>query len=121
MAIPNWPAAPFPQHPQRGYRENVGINVVRSSMDAGPAKQRLRGRRPSTMDVQFLLTKTEVDTLQNWIENTIYGVKRFNFLHPRTKATVECRLVPQGENEFFTIEYTAPDYYTAQLRLEILP
>jgi hypothetical protein len=98
MAIPNWPAAPFPQNPQRGYRENVGINVVRSSMDAGPAKQ-----------------------LQNWIENTIYGVKRFNFLHPRTKATVECRLVPQGENEFFTIEYIAPDYYTAQLRLEILP
>ena len=121
MAIPPWPAAPFPQTPQRGYQETAGINIVRSPMDAGPAKQRLRGKRPSTMALQFLLTKAEVDTLQNFIDNTIYGVRRFNFTHPRTKTSVECRLVPQGEGQFFTLSYVAPDYYTASLQFEILP
>jgi hypothetical protein len=121
MAIPSWPAAPFPQTPQRGYQETVGTNIVRSPMDAGPAKQRLRSKRPSTMAVQFLLTKTEVTTLENFINNTLYGVRRFSFTHPRTKATVECRIVPQGDGQFFTLNYVAPDYYNANLQFEILP
>lgn len=121
MAIPTWPAAPFPQTPQRGYQETIGTNIIRSAMDAGPAKQRLRSRRPSTMALQFLLTKAEVDTLQNFIDSTIYGVRRFNFTHPRTKASVECRLVPQGDGQFFTLSYVAPDYYTASLQFEVLP
>jgi hypothetical protein len=121
MAIEIWPAAPFPQTPQRGYQETIGVNIIRSAMDAGPAKQRLRSKRPSSMSLQFLLTKTEVSELENWINNTIYGVRRFNFTHPRTKSTVECRLVPQGDGQFFTINYVAPDYYNVNLQFEVLP
>lgn len=120
MTIPTWPLPPFPQTPQRGYQETVGINIIRSPMDAGPAKQRLRGRRPSTMALQFLLTKSEVDTLQTFINTTIYGVRRFSFTHPRTKSIIECRLVPQGEGQFFTLNYVAPDYYMVNLQLEVL-
>jgi hypothetical protein len=120
MAIPSWPSAPFPQNPQRGYQETIGTNIIRSAMDAGPAKMRFRGRRPTTMALKFLLTNTEVDTLQNFIDNTLYGVRRFNFTHPRTKTTVECRLIPQGEGQFFTLDYVAPDYYMANLQFEIL-
>ena len=96
MTIPSWPIAPFPQTPQRGYQETVGINIVRSAMDAGPAKQRLRGKRPSSMALKFLMTKDEVAILETFIQTIIYGVRRFTFTHPGTKAIVECRLVPQG-------------------------
>lgn len=121
MTIAAWLPAPFPQTPQRGYQETAGINIVRSPMDAGPAKQRLRGKRPSTMALQFLLTDYEVTQLDDWINNTIYGVKRFSFTHPRTKSTVECRLVPQGDGQFFTIAYVAQDYYNVSLQFEVLP
>jgi hypothetical protein len=121
MTIPAWPAAPFPQNPQRGYQETVGINIVRSAMDAGPAKQRLRSKRPSSMALQFLLTSSQVTELESFIQNTIKGVKRFSFTHPRTKLTVECRLVPQNEGQFFTLSYVAPDYYNASLQFEVLP
>jgi len=121
MTIPSWPTLPFPQNPQRGYQETIGTNIIRSPMDAGPAKQRVRSKRPSTMALQFLLTKDEVDTLQNFIDNIIYGVRRFSFPHPRTEAIVECRLVPQGEGQFFTISYVAPGYYNVNLQFEVLP
>ena len=122
MAIPSWPTAnKFPQSPQKGFKESVGQNIIRSPMDAGPAKMRNRGKRPNTMDLSFILTTAQTTTLENFIKNDLAGVKRFSFPHPRTATTVEARIVPQGEGEFYGLEYLAPGYWKTSLKFEILP
>lgn len=122
MAIPAWPTAGnFPQTPQKGFTESIGVNVIRSNMDAGPAKQRRRGTRPNTMDLSFIMTTAQTSTLETFIKDTLLGVKRFSFPHPRTSTTVEARIVPQSEGEFFRLQYLAPGYWQTSLKFEILP
>lgn len=122
MAIAQWPTADnFPQSPQKGFSESVGVNVIRSPMDAGPAKQRRRSRRPSTMDLSFILTTAQTQILEDFITNTIEGVRRFGFLHPRLNSVVEARIVPQSEGEFFRLQYLAPGYWQTSMKFEILP
>jgi hypothetical protein len=122
MAVISWPTAnDFPQSPQKGFSESIGLNVIRSPMDAGPAKQRRRSQRPSTMGVSFILTTAQTQTLENFVFNELEGVRRFNFLHPRLNTTVEVRIIPQSEGELFSLQYMAPGYWQASLKLEILP
>lgn len=122
MAIPAWPTANnFPQSPQKGFVESAGVNVIRSPMDAGPAKQRRRSQRPSTMDLSFILTTAQTQTLESFILDTLEGVRRFSFQHPRLYTQVEARIVPQSEGEFFRLQYLAPGYWQTSLKFEILP
>lgn len=123
MPIPSWPTANnFPQVPQKGFQESVGVNIIRSPMDKGPAKQRLLGQRPSTMQLQFILTTTQTQTLETFVKSTIRGVQRFSFPHPRIlNTTIECRLVPQQDGEFYKLQYLAPGYWQTSLTFEILP
>lgn len=122
MAVLSWPTANnFPQSPQKGFSESIGLNIVRSPMDAGPAKQRRRSQRPSTMDVSFILTTAQTQTLESFVFNDLEGIKRFNFLHPRLYTTVEVRIVPQSEGELFKLQYLAPGYSQASLKFEVLP
>ena len=122
MAIPSWPTANgFPQVPQKGFSESVGINIIRSQTDAGPAKQRVRSRRPNTMQLSFIMTTQETETLENFVKNTIQGVKRFNFPHPRLYTNIEVRIVPQQDGEFYRLQYLAPGYWQTQINFEILP
>lgn len=123
MPIPSWPTANnFPQVPQKGFQESVGVNIIRSPMDKGPAKQRLLGQRPSTMQLQFILTTAQTQTLETFVKSTIRGVQRFSFPHPRIlNTTIECRLVPQQDGEFYKLQYLAPGYWQTSLTFEILP
>lgn len=122
MAIPSWPTANnFPQVPQKGFTESVGVNIIRSPMDAGPAKQRLRSNRPSTMQLSFIMTTAQCDTLETFVKDTIRGTKRFNFLHPRKNTNVEVRIIPQGDGEFYKLQYLAPGYWQTSINFEILP
>ena len=120
MAVAAWPAT-LPQYPQKGFRETVGLNIIRSNPDAGPSKQRLRGRGVNTLDVAYILTDTQLNTLNTFIDNTIFGVRRFTVLHPRTGTSIEVRIVPQGNGNLYTATYLAPGFYNVQLMLEILP
>lgn len=123
MPIPNWPTTSnFPQVPQKGFTESLGINVIRSQMDSGIAKQRVRGTRPDTMDLSFILTTAHCDILETFIKDTLRGVKRFNFPHPRKLGTtVEVRIVPQQDGEFYRLEYLAPGFWKTSLKFEVLP
>jgi len=116
-----WPSAPFPQSPQKGFTESVGVNVLRSPMDVGPAKMRRRGNKPSVLNVSFILTSAQAATLETFIKSTLLGTKRFNFLHPRTSSTVEVRIIPQGDGEFYKLTYIAPGYWQTDLVFEVLP
>jgi hypothetical protein len=117
-----WPTTgSFPQVPQKGFTESVGVNIIRSNMDAGPAKMRRRSNAPNTMNLSFILTTAQVSTLETWIKNDIKGVARFGFRHPRTQAIVEVRIVPSNGSELFQLKYLAPGYWETSFTFEVLP
>ena len=120
MAVKIWPST-LPQVPQKGFTETVGINIVRSQTDAGPAKQRRRASRPNTMNISFIMTTEQTGTLENFIKDDLNGVSRFHFTHPRLNTTIDVRIVPQSDGQFFQLQYLAPGYWTTSLNLEILP
>ena len=120
MTIPAWDSG-LPQVPQKGFTESIGVSIIRSPTDSGPAKQRRRSVGVNTMDLSFIMTTAQTVILENFINNTIKGVKRFTFPHPRTATNVEVRIVPSGESEFFRLQYLAPGYWQTSLKFEILP
>ena len=115
-----WPST-LPQSPQKGFTESIGALIIRTPMDAGPAKERYRGKRSNTLQVSFVMTTAQVATLETWIVDTLRGTARFGFTHPRKGTIVETRIVPQGDGELFKTSYLAPGYWNIALTFEILP
>lgn len=115
-----WPPT-LPQSPQKGFTESIGALILRTPMDAGPAKERYRGRRPDELQVSFVMTTQQVSDLEGWVVNTLRGTARFGFPHPRKNTVVEARIVPSGDGEIFKTAYLAPGYWNISLKLEILP
>lgn len=115
-----WPAG-LPQAPRPNYKESIGQIILRTEMDAGPAKQRRRGQRPDTLSMVFVMTSAEVATLRTFVDSTIKGVARFYFTHPRTGATIEARIVPTQEGELFGLAWLAPGYWDVSMTVEVLP
>lgn len=128
MAVLQWPTT-LPQVPQKGFTESVGINVIRSATDAGPAKQRRRASRPNELSVNFLMTTEQTQKLEDFIKNLptntttpgIAGTNRFTFTHPRLYTTVEVRIIPGSGGEFFNLQYVAPGYWSTSLKFEVMP
>ena len=131
MAVLPWPAD-LPQVPQKGFTESIGINVIRSATDAGPAKQRRRSSRPNEMNLNFLMTTEQTKTLEAFIKNLptvvsplipgISGTNRFTFPHPRILGTtIEVRIVPGSGGEFFNCQYVAPGFWSTSLKFEVMP
>ena len=122
MAVYSWPTIyNFPQSPQKGFTESVGVNVLRSPTDMGPAKMRRRGQRASILGVSFILTSQQATELERFIKSDLKGIYRFTFTHPRTNTSVEVRIVPQSEGEFYKLTYLAPGYWNTDLTFEVLP
>jgi hypothetical protein len=121
MAVIQWPTT-LPQVPQKGFQETVGVNILRSQTDAGPAKQRRRASRPNEMTLSFIMTTAECDILETFVKDTIKGVSRFTFPHPRKLGTnIDARIIPGSTGEFFTLQYLAPGFWTTSLKLEVMP
>lgn len=114
-----WPTS-LPQAPQKGFTETGGPRIVRTQMDAGIAKQRYKGLGVSVLSTSFILTTQQAETFENFVQQTLRGVARFGFPHPRTQQTEEVRIVAQGDN-LYTLTYLAPGYWTLNLQLEVLP
>lgn len=115
-----WPTT-IPQKPNTNYSESSGVLVIRTPMDAGPAKMRRRGKRTETLQVSFDMSTEQVDTLDAFIKNTLRGTARFGFPHPRLETVVEARIVPQSDGALYSIDYILPDYWRVAMQLEILP
>jgi hypothetical protein len=120
MASYVWPPG-LPQDTGIDYQENTGLLILRSPMDAGPAKMRKRGNRPDNITVSFYMTPAQLDTLATFVNDTIKGTARFDFPHPRTNATVEVRFVPSSDGQLYSISYLSPSLYLVQMSLEVLP
>jgi hypothetical protein len=119
-ALYTWPLS-LPQVPQRGYSEQGGANILRTQTDTGPAKQRRRAASANKMSVSFLMTTAQAAIFEDFVLNSLKGVARFYFKHPRLLTQQEVRIVPTGSSDEYTIDYHAPDYWMVKFNLEILP
>lgn len=121
MAAYTWPTS-LPQVPlQSGFSEVGGVNVIRTPMDKWPARTRRLSRLVKPIQVTFLMTKAQIVTLEDFVENTLFGVRRFNFTHPRTLVAVEVCIVPGGEGVFYTLTPRGGDWWDVAMTLEVLP
>lgn len=115
--MPAWPGV-LPRVPLLGTVETAPDLVVRTQMDAGPAKLRRRftaGVR--TFDAEFLLSEAQVAALDDfYVTATAGGSVRFDHVHPRTDATVEMRFTAPPAYEQIT-----PSRWRARLKLEVMP
>ncbi len=103
---------------RNGFRESPPNNTSRTNMDVGPDKLRRRSTaaiRPVSFNL--FLTTAQVAVLDTfYVDTTNSGSVPFDFIHPRTGATVSARFV------------SPPDYgvqdgdtWTVPISLEILP
>ena len=115
-----WPPS-LPENPQKGFSETLGLNILRTSMDNGPAKQRYRGRMPSVISATYFLTQEQLAILESFVTDTLRGVARFYWQHPKSQQQVEVRIVPQDSGTLYTSRYLAPGFFTVDLTIEVLP
>jgi hypothetical protein len=105
-----------------GYSEAMPNYTLRSSMDSGPSKVRRKcSALPWLMTVNFVLSASQLSALVTFVETTLIGgTLRFEFTHPRTGSTVECRvagsdslmqIAPRGQSSSWSVALT----------LEVLP
>ncbi len=115
--MPAWPGI-LPAVPLLGHRETAPDMVVRTEMDAGPAKLRRRftaGVRP--LEVALVLSEAQVAALDNfYVGDLAGGALSFDHFVPRTGAQAKLRFVAPPEYEL-----AAPSIWRARLRLEVLP
>lgn len=91
-----WPAS-LPQSPLLdGFRELREANVLRTSVDVGPAKVRPRYTTDlSVFAMGFVLTDAQLATFDTFYTETIfYGAEAFDWTHPRTGSAISGRLRP---------------------------
>lgn len=112
-----WPAT-LPVPLIAGFSEALPNNMLRTSMDAGPAKVRRRTTaNVGQLTVPLLLTSAQVDTLVGFFkEDTANGALAFDFTHPRTSNTISCRFTAP-------FDISSPDgiNYPITLQLEVMP
>jgi hypothetical protein len=121
MAAYTWPPSLPTSADSSGFAESYGVLILSTPMDAGPAKRRRRGVKPRMLSVNFVMTNTQIATLETFINDTIKGTARFDFPHPRTQVTMEVRIVPNGDGELFSVSYFSHDLYTVSMNLEQMP
>lgn len=96
--MPVWPVS-LPKPLAAGFRETLPVTTIRTEMEQGPAKVRRRTTAAiRKMSMSFLMTKAEIETLENFFLVTVAGgAIAFDFTHPRTGSTVSCRLTRPPE------------------------
>lgn len=103
------------------YSETMNINIIRTPMELGVAKQRRRSTMPTVFTLSYIYTDANLATLQTFVYDTIQGVRRFNFTHPRTKEAIEARIVPQSGGQMYKIIEMGVNNYIVSMTLEELP
>ena len=113
-----WPET-LPQSPlAAGFSEQVPNTLIRTEMDAGPAKVRRRftaGVRK--LGMSMLLTKAQIAILDTFVVTTTNGgADQWTWENPRTKVTTSFRFV-----NLPTYKTHGGDDWTANFQVDILP
>lgn len=114
----SWPSQ-LPAYPLLdGFRETLPETALRTDMEQGPAKVRLRTTAAVTRLVcNYLMSKAQVAALDTFYQATLQGgALSFEFLHPRRNETVMARFIRPPE-------YMAGKggFFRVAAELEVLP
>ena len=120
MAVANWPGS-LPSKVRKDFQIQRGVNVLRTPVDLGAPKERRRGNMPEILKVGFYMTPAQINTLENFVQNTLNGTARFNFTHPLTGSSVEVRIVPGSDGTLYTASYYSAIEYTVDMTWEVMP
>jgi len=113
-----WPDT-LPAYPLLdSFRETVPNTVIRTDMEQGPAKVRLRTTAAvRTMTVGYLLSKAQVAALETFYLATLQGgALAFDFTHPRSNSAASCRFVRPPE-----YSSSNGNFFKVAIELEMLP
>lgn len=117
MATYTWPAGLPQDFLQDGYSDSPPDVLIRTEMDAGPAKVRRRmtsNVRPITASIT--VTSAQLDTFESFFNTTLSGgVSRFNYTHP-VHGAVEMRF--SGVPSYAKI---GGDRWRIDMALEVMP
>lgn len=113
-----WPLT-LPQYvDQDGYTQTITNPLLRTDMEAGPAKVRLRYTAvPEEFNISLVMTKTQFEAFVTFFKRDIhYGADIFTWKHPVTgDISDNCR---------FTSMYNASPHgldFKVTISMEILP
>ena len=117
--MPSWPTSLPQRLSQRGYRESLADNVIRTPVDAGPEKRRQRftaAVRP--LSGSMIMTNAQLDTMMTFFDTDIAsGSLAFDFNAPRDQATT-LSVVLQRPPAWTNL---GGDSYEVNLTLDIQP
>ncbi len=113
-----WPAALPDSASWEDYQESMPDMVIRTAMDAGPAKVRRRfSAAPTSISGTMLMNSSQVATLDAFFrDSTAGGSLAFSWTHPRTGAEVACRFLSPPQ-----LRHVAGPLWRVELAIEILP
>ncbi len=114
----SWPNS-LPAYPLiDGFHETVPKTVIRTEMEQGPAKVRLRTTAAvRVMSVHYLMNKSQIETLETFYLATLQGgAIAFDFTHPRNDGLVSCRFIKPPE-----YSTSNGNYFKVSIELEVMP
>jgi len=118
--MPSWPSS-LPQNPYDGVNQSPQYapvdNVVRTTTDAGPVKQRRRYTSVAEpVTVQLVLSSADVATLETFKSTTLQDANPFDWIDFVSGGAAAYHFIgPIGK------QYFGGDYWTVTLPLEKLP
>jgi len=116
--MPSWPTT-LPAYPLiDGFRETVPDAAIRTNMEQGPAKVRLRTTAATrSFTLSYLMNRAQLSALETFYLATLQGGSlAFDFTHPRQNVVVSCRFTRPPE--YMT---TNGDFFKVSIDLEVLP
>lgn len=104
-----WPVSLPTKFLMDGYEEKPPVNIVEHQMDVGPPAARRRSTAGVTKIQGVLsLTSAQVTTLLNFFYSDLQsGVVKFTWVHPRTQAAADLRIVSIDSITPFGVNYRA--------------
>ena len=101
MALPVWPAA-LPQSPLfEGYKIEAGNGIIRTQMDSGVSRTRVRSRDPlARVELTFVMTASNLEIYKSW-RRTRIGSGSGWFQMPLNTGAATDRIVVARETQPF--------------------
>ncbi len=102
---------------QEQYSEWYKDPVIRTEMDAGPTKERLRYTAvPQVFTISIVVTQDQMNAFETFYKNNIaFGALPFEWRHPRTQSVETCKIISQ-----YTSVAHGMDFIVS-FEMEILP
>lgn len=116
-----WPAGLSQCPLLDGYGEAPQSQVVRTQMDAGPAKQRRRFTAATrNIPVRYLMTSAELNLFEQWFDDDLAG-GALPFTWPGSRlGTVKARIV-SGDPPYQISPAASGERWYVSMTMEVLP